>query len=158
MAKMEKDVVREAKAKAARFCSYRERAPQEVREKLAGLGLEGAQLEQALQELARDGFVDERRFASAYANGKLRIKRWGKLKIKRGLENYQLDQDCINMALESLPDDEYQQIMQQHIEQKLQRLNEPDPYVRNHKTAQNLISKGFEPDRVWSYLKGLHRL
>lgn len=153
MSSKEKDIVREAKVKAARFCAYRERAPLEVREKLVSYGLDGDQLDQTFNELVQEGFLNEQRFASAYANGKLRIKKWGKLKIRRGLEIYQLDPGCIFTALKLLPEIEYMDTMKQHIERKGRKLKENDPYIRKHKIAQFVISKGFEPDLVWDYLK-----
>lgn len=152
MCNQEKDLVREAKLKAARFCAYRERAPLEVREKLESCGLTGAQLEQVLRELADDGFVNEQRFAAAYANGKLRIKKWGKLKIRRGLESYKLNNECVCRALDSLPESEYLETMNKLIEKKRRLLKISDPFIRNHKIAQFVISKGFEPDLIWEYL------
>lgn len=89
----------------------------------------------------------------AYASGKLRMNKWGKLKIKMGLESYQLDPACIEKALDALPEDEYMAIMARHIEKKLQSLKTEDSFVRNHKVARLVISKGFEPELVWQNLK-----
>ena len=153
MSNMEKDLIREAKVKAARFCAYRERAAVEVRNKLESYGLESHQLEQVILELEHDGFLNEQRFAKSYASGKLRIKKWGRLKIKRGLEAYELPVEQIGKALESLPPSEYQETMKGLVQKKRSSLKESDPFVRNHKIAQFVISKGFEPDMVWTYLK-----
>ena len=150
---MEKDIVREAKIKAARFCAYRERAPMEVREKLAAYGLEGDQMEEVLNELIEENFLNESRFASAYARGKLRSNKWGKIKIRKGLESYQLNQSAIDQALKELPQDEYLSIMVQLIKKKQRSLKVTNPFVRNHKIAHFVISKGFEPDIVWAELR-----
>jgi regulatory protein len=149
----QKDLLQEAKVKMARFCSYRERAPEEVRQKLAQYNLSDQKIEQVMNVLMEHDFVNERRFAGAYANGKLNINKWGKLKIRQGLEHYKLDPDHIDEALGKLPDDQYQATMIKHIEKKQRSLKHKDPFVRNHKVAQFVISKGFEPDLVWKILK-----
>ena len=150
---MEKDITREAKIKAARFCAYRERAPEEVREKLRGYGLSPDQCEQVLQELVDENFINEQRFAKAYASGKLRINKWGKLKIRNGLDGYQVNEKYIERALIALPEEEYLSTMKDLINKKQGSLDVTDPYVRNHKVARYVISKGFEPDLVWDHLK-----
>jgi len=149
----QKDLVREAKIKAARFCSYRERAPTEVREKLDGYGLLPDQQERVLSELIEENFINEGRFATAYANGKLRINKWGKIKIRNGLQSYRVGEKCIEQALNALPEDEYLSTMLALMKKKQAFLDIADPYVRNHKVAQFVISKGFEPDLVWRSLK-----
>jgi regulatory protein len=149
----QKELIREAKIKMARFCSYRERAPEEVRMKLAEYNLNEGDMEQIMKVLIEQDFVNERRFARAYANGKLRINKWGKLKIKQGLEHFKVDPDRIEEALHKLPQDQYQTTLIKHIEKKLGSLKDTDPFVRNHKAAQFVISKGFEPELVWRHLK-----
>ena len=150
-----KDVARAAKIKAARFCAYQERAPLEVRKKLGGYGLTGDEIEQVLRELVSEGFLNENRFAMSYAKGKLRIKKWGKLRIRMGLEQYKIDPSCIARGLEAIPNDEYEEVLKQHVNKKWQSVNITDPFIRNHKVAQYLMSKGFEPDLIWEHLKDL---
>jgi regulatory protein len=153
MSYKEKDEVREAKIKAARFCAYRERAPLEVFQKLRGYGLISGDVEQVLEELIRDGFLNENRFAISYANGKLRQKKWGKIKIRRGLEQYKIESNCIDVVLEAIPNDEYQDILKKLLDKKWLSLKISDPFIRKHKVAQFVISKGFEPSLIWEYLK-----
>ena len=153
MSNNQKEVIKEAKIKAARYCSYRERAPEEVREKLTKYGLRSHQVAQVLKELKDENFINEQRFANAYASGKLRINKWGRIKIKMGLERSKVDPVYVNRALNNLPEDEYNTIMIKHIQKKQGALNIQDHFLRNHKIAQFVISKGFEPDLVWQYLK-----
>ena len=153
MSNNQKDLIKEARIKAARFCSYRERAPEEVRQKLIKQGLNDSQVEDMLQELIDDNFINEQRFATAYANGKLRINKWGRIKIRQGLERHLVDPTCMEKALHSLEEAEYRAIMISLIQKKHHSLKITDPFIRNHKIAQFVISKGFEPDLVWQSLK-----
>jgi len=152
---MEKDVVRDAKNKAARFCAYQERAPKQVKEKLGAYGLPEDQVVKVMEELVNEGFINEGRFARSYANGKFRLKKWGKLKIKLGLERLELDPICIESVLRDIPTGEYKQILTQLIEQKWNAVKAQDSYIRKHKVAQFAMSRGFEPDLIWNLLKEL---
>ena len=67
--------------KAADYCAYQERSQQQVRDKLYDYGLHSDQVEEALSELIQQGFINEERFAIAYAGGKFRMKGWGRKKI-----------------------------------------------------------------------------
>lgn len=72
--------------KLARYCAYQERCRQDVRLKLAGLGVRGAaETARWIKRLEAEGFLDENRFARAYCRGKFRQNRWGRRKIIMGL-------------------------------------------------------------------------
>ena len=74
-----------AKSKAEAYCAYQERSQYEVRGKLISLGMRNQELEEIILHLIETNFLNEERFAKAYAQGKLRVKGWGKNKIKQGL-------------------------------------------------------------------------
>ena len=103
-----RDPLLEAKIKAARFCAYRERTQQEVRDKLYQYGLHQEQVEELISDLITEGFINEERFAIAYASGKFRLKKWGRLKIQRGLEQHGLTTYCINKGLDAVEAEDYQ--------------------------------------------------
>jgi regulatory protein len=76
----------QAKPKIEKFCAYQERSHQQVKRKLQGYGLNGMDADILLVELMHANFLNEERFAMAYARGKFKIKGWGKAKIKQGLK------------------------------------------------------------------------
>ena len=147
------DLLKNAKLKAARYCAYRERTQNEVREKLHGQGVLGQQAEAIIAELITEGFINEERFALAYASGKFRLKKWGKLKIKQGLQAHGLTPYCVDKGLAAIDEVDYQSTLQQLMKQKWASLNVADLFVKKHKTAQYLIGKGFEPEHIWELLK-----
>ena len=69
-----------AHAKLEHYCAYQERSQQEVRDKLYNYGLHSAEVEDVICELIGANFLNEERFANAYALGKFRIKQWGEIK------------------------------------------------------------------------------
>ena len=88
--------------KAEAYCAYQERSQYEVRGKLISLGIYHQELEQIILNLLETNFLNEERFANAYARGKMRMKSWGKNKIKQGLKFKQVSPPLIKKALQNL--------------------------------------------------------
>ncbi len=142
----------EAKTKAARFCAYQERTQQELRMKLQDWGVPAEEGEMLIVELISEGFVNEERFSVLFSGGKFRQNKWGRNKIRLALQQKGLTDRCIESGLSSIDPDDYRQTMLKLLKNKFDNLQENDPFVRKHKTAQYLIGKGFEPDLIWEAL------
>ena len=144
----------EAIKKAYRYCAYQERSQQEVRDKLYELGLHKMDVELSISQLITEGFINEERFAIAYAGGKFRMKQWGKIKIKLALQQKRISEYCIKKALKEINPREYQKTLEKEIASYSKKISEKNPLKKNYKIAQHLISKGFEGDLVWEVLIG----
>ncbi|WDF53353.1 regulatory protein RecX [Mucilaginibacter sp. KACC 22063] len=142
-----------ALAKAEHYCAYQERSQQEVRDKLYEWGLWTDAIERIISELIAGNFLNEERFAEAYARGKMNIKHWGKVKIKQGLKIKRVSDPLIRKALLKLDADDYYRILQQVIEKKNRSLTEKDTFKRNYKLKQYALSRGFENDLISDVLK-----
>jgi len=139
--------------KAAHYCAYQERAQQEVRDKLYEWGLWPAAVENIIVKLIGEGFLNEERFAKAYATGKFRQKGWGKNKIKQGLKLKRVPDVLIKKALNTIDADAYETTLRSIIEKKAILLKEKDGYKRRHKLQQYGLSRGFESDLILDILK-----
>jgi len=134
--------------KSEAFCAYQERSSFEVIEKLKRMGAEDGEILQVLNALIDAKFLDDERFAKAYAVGKLRIKHWGVNKIKQGLQLKRIDRELIAQAIAAMYDEEnYIGILQQVAQRKWQELHkEKDPWMRKQKLFRFLASRGFNYD------------
>jgi regulatory protein len=138
--------------KIKRYCAYQERSQQEVRDKLYSEGLHKKEVELAVSQLVTEGFINEERFAVAYAGGKFRIKQWGRVKIKMELKARKISDYCIKKALSSIDENDYRKSIQKVIDNYGKKLKEKDQRKRNYKIAHHAISRGFEADQVWDIL------
>ena len=111
--------VQQAFIKASKYCAYQERTQQEVREKLHAYGIFGDDAEEVICMLIEDNYINEERFAIAYAGGKFRIKKWGKVKIEKNLRQKGLSNYCINQGLAVIDHEEYTQTLEQLIEKNV---------------------------------------
>jgi regulatory protein len=145
----------EAFARACRYCAYQERSHSEVKNKLYEFGLSRSDVDELLSRLITDGFLNEERFAKAFAGGKFRMKNWGRLKIVSELEAHGLTPNCIRSGLKEINDDDYRETLINILRKKSDQLLEENEFVRRDKLSKYAIQKGFEPDLVWKTLKEL---
>jgi len=143
----------EALAKIYNFCAYQERSHPEVKKRLFDYGLHTDEVDQILSRLITEGFVNEERFAKAFAGGKFRMKKWGRIKIENELSALGLSQNCINRGMKEIVDEDYTKTLQQVLEKKNMLSSEPDLFKKRNKLAQYAIGRGYEPDLVWRLIK-----
>lgn len=134
------------------FCAYQERCTQEVRTKLERLGADESLSNEVLKHLKEHRFLDDKRFVEAYVQGKLRIKKWGRQKIKAALFQKRIDAKLIQEGIYAfISDDEYQQVIESLIERKNRELSsEKNPQIKKQKLMRFLLSRGFQYDEFSS--------
>ena len=146
-----------ARQRIENWCAYQERSQQETRDKLYEYGMHKADVEQIITELIGNNFLNEERFAIAFAGGKFRIKRWGKIKIKLELRQRKVSDYCINKALKQIPDNDYFSTLEKVISQKSKLVKEPNKIKKHYKLIQYASSRGFEKDLIIDVLKELEK-
>ena len=139
----------EAKVKAMAYCAYQERSQQQVRDKLYEYGLSPDEVENMIADLISENFLNEERFAKAYAGGKFRIKQWGRYKIKKGLQQHRISEACIRKGMNEIDPEDYYNTLKSLLEKKESLLSEKDPFTLKNKLARYALGKGFEQDLVW---------
>ncbi len=145
----------EARQKIERYCAYQERCHSEVRSKLLSYGLLSSTADQLITELIQTNFLDEERYARAYASGKFRMKKWGRRKIELKLKEKQVHSKCIELGLSEIGESEYLTTLKQLAEVKLYNAKGLSTYNARGKAAQYLYSRGFESDLVWQVIDEL---
>lgn len=145
----------EALAKIQHYCAYQERSHKEVKTKLYDYGLYSSQVDEIVSQLITDGFLNEERFAKAYAGGKFRMKKWGKLKIKNKLEFLGLTKNCIQRGLKEIQPADYSKTLKALIKKKSDESKEENLFKKRDKVARFVVGKGYEPELVWEYVRDL---
>lgn len=141
--------IERALQKIKHYCSYQERCHQEVKEKLYSFGLYKKEVELLLSQLVEENFLNEERYALAFAGGKFRIKQWGRIKIRHELTKNNVSDYCIKTALSSIDETEYKKTLQKLFDLKNKSLvAETNLFIKKQKIITSLIQKGFEPTLV----------
>jgi regulatory protein len=141
--------------KMKNWCAYQERSQNEVRQKLYEYRLEQDAVESIIIDLIEEKFINEERFAMAFASGKFRIKHWGKNKIKMGLKMHKVSDYCISKALKSIDGDEYEKVLIKVLEKKVRLTKGTDSRKKYYAILNYAVSRGFESDIAIEHLKVL---
>ena len=81
------------------------------------------------------------------------MKAWGKIKITRALKLKKVPDKIINSALSEIDASDYEKTLKKLIHERARKVKEKNPLKKKYKIAQYAISRGFEPELVWSFLK-----
>ena len=138
----------QALQKLKHYCTYQERCHSEVKEKLFNLGVWKKEHDEIISTLIEENYLNEERFAIAYAGGKWRVKHWGRVKIKYELKQKQVSEYCIKKALQQISQEEYLAVLKKLADEKYASLKAEQYLVRKKKTMDYLLNKGFEMDLV----------
>lgn len=109
---------KEALGRLADMCARSERCESELRRKLAGWGIAPSDADKIMAWLAAKRFVDDARFARAYAADKLRISRWGPRKIRQGLCAKRVAPEAVAAAMAAIDPEECRQALRGILEAK----------------------------------------
>ena len=134
------------------WCAYQERCQQDARTKLYELGLWPEAVENIIVKLIEDNFLNEERFATAFARGKFTIKKWGRIKIKQELKQKRIGDYCLKKAMQQIDETEYMATLKNLIDSKRKLIKEKSPIKLNYKLMNYVLSKGYEKDLVFDIL------
>ena len=140
----------QALQKLKHYCAYQERCHQEVKEKLYNLGVWKKDHDEIIAALIEENYLNEERFAIAFAGGKFRMKQWGRVKIKYELKQKQVSDYSIKKALKQIDEETYQSVLEKLAKEKYAALKGEQYLIRKKKTIDYLIQKGFEAELAGS--------
>lgn len=83
-------------------CSRREYCRKEIAAKLARMDISDSERDGIMEKLCREKYIDEQRYASAFARDKSRLQGWGPRKISFALAAKGIERDMIDAALGSI--------------------------------------------------------
>ncbi|MDR0802513.1 regulatory protein RecX [Fluviicola sp.] len=148
----------ETKYKIEAYCAYQDRCHFEVKNKLLSWGQSPDQADQLIAYLVEHKFLDEGRFVESYVSGKLRIKHWGRIRIRQGLRLKQISEQIIQLVFKTIDPDEYYEILRHEITKKQKDLAmEKDPWKQKAKVLRYMQSKGFENDLIYDVLASVEK-
>lgn len=116
--------------KMRRMCSRREYCVADIRKKLL-VQLDGnaAEADEIIAMLLNEKYVDDLRYASAYARDKASISGWGAVKIRYMLASKGISADIIASALDEIDSGKAQARLDKLMETKFKTLKD-DPQCR----------------------------
>lgn len=146
---------------ASARCARRETCRRDIESKLRETDLAPAVVEEVLERLESEGFIDHARFARAFVHDKLEYDRWGRLKIAQALRLKGIDRSEIAIAMdETIDEKQYADILRRLLIAKQRTLrfdpgDEREAYVASQKLLRFAVSRGFESHLVFNAIEHL---
>lgn len=138
--------------KAMSLCAGREYCYSEIRQKLTSWGVKNEDFERILKALTDGKFIDEERYAIAFAKDKFIYNKWGKIKIGSALKMKRITDEKITVALNTIDDAEYLDLLKNIIEKHKRTVKAKNQYDLKGKILRHALSKGFESHLVYDLL------
>ncbi|MDX9929725.1 MAG: regulatory protein RecX [Bacteroidales bacterium] len=127
------------------MCASREQCISDIKSKIEKWGLiSGNEVQKIADQLVREGFIDEQRFAGAYANDKLHYNKWGRIKIAYNLRMKRISEAIIAEAVNNLDEEEYRETALKIVVSLLKARKGEDPRSRNARILRSMQGRGFE--------------
>lgn len=148
--------VAEARQWMERYCAYQERCHREVRQKLRDMQMIPEAADAIMVHLIKEGFLSEERFARTFVRGKFRQKKWGKIRLKRELQERGISSYLIDTALrEEIPEQAYRETFGSLAKKRWDALQGEPAERRRQKWYTYLQYRGWENDRIFEMLNRL---
>lgn len=128
-------------------CSKREYCRSDIRRKaMEKLDWDSSAADEVLVSLVEDGYVDDLRYASAFAREKSALTGWGPVKIRFALSSKQIPRETIDKAMEEVDDEKAAARLQRLLESKYKSL-QGDPEIKL-KLLKFALSRGYDYDSI----------
>lgn len=145
----------ETRSRARKWCDMQERAHSDVRKKLKSWGVFSDETEQIIAELISANYLNEERFATAFARGKFRIKGWGWNKIQQQLKLKGVSSYSIRKAREEIDPEEYLDTLENLLLKKSRTIRETDPWKKKQKLLRYAFGRGYPVEEINKALDNL---
>lgn len=129
-------------------CSTTELCLDDVQRRLDGFDLTDSQRQEIIDRLLREKYVDESRYAHAFANDKIRFSGWGRVKIGQALRQKHIPAHCIDEALGNISDEECLDVLRPLLTTKRRSVRGSTDYEINAKLIRFALGRGFEYELI----------
>ena len=133
------------------LCSRREYCRKDVLKKvMTALDGDAAKAEEVVGKLVEERYVDDRRYAAAFARDKASIAGWGAAKIRYMLAAKGVDREIIASALEEVDVSRADARLEKRMENKARSLKDDPP--RRMKLLRFGVGRGYGYEEVSSMI------
>lgn len=138
----------QAFVKLSALCARSEHCQHEMQEKMRQWGVSEQEQAQVMERLVKGSYVDDNRYARAFAKDKVRYNKWGRRKVEQALWLKHIDKDIIKQTLDEIDDDEYLAVLRPLLKQKRKSTKAKSEYEITIKLIKFALSKGFTMDII----------
>ena len=149
--------ISEAKAfsRMSNLCARRECCVFDVKTKLQRYDLEPDVVDNIINQLKEEKYIDELRFTRSFINDKVRFNKWGKVKINFALRKKRIPENIVTKVFLDYSDDELNDSLQDLLQAKWKTIKANSEYEKRTKLIRFGLGRGFEMGSILECLKKL---
>ena len=138
----------EAYLRLAALCAQAEHCEYEMQEKMRRWEIADDAQARVMQRLITERYVDDERFARAFANDKVKYNKWGRRKVEQAMWLKHIAEDIRQRVLDSIDDEEYIAILRPLLQQIRRSVKAHNDYELRQKLIKFAIGRGFTMDII----------
>ena len=155
---------RERKSKTAaqalqslmRLCSRAEKSTGDARRLMRTWGVPEAEQQEVVDKLVAQRFIDNRRYAEAYAREKSSLAGWGARKIAMQLRQKGVERDVITQTLAMLDADAQNDKLVEKLQRKQRTTKAANDYELRGKLLRYALGLGYDYEQAMGALDKIH--
>jgi regulatory protein len=149
MAKKEKNILNDI----MQYCARSEHCTKDVVTKLKSWEVDEEEIEGILEQLRKENFLNDARYAKAYVNDKWKLDHWGKRKIRHQLFLKNIDDALFQPPLDAIDEEEYRAELAAQLSRKEKELEDNEKNQVINKLFNFAVSRGFEEELIMKWLQ-----
>ena len=139
--------------KIRHYCSYQERCISEVEQKLKEFAVQKKMIPGIINQLQKEGYLNEERFAKAFAGGKFRLNKWGHYRIEYEMRVRGIPELMIQQGMAEIDGKEYLQTLRELMIHKLNGIKTEKNVNIREKIINFAFGKGYEMEHILVIIK-----
>ena len=133
-----------------RLCARAERSTGDARRLMRRWGVDESEQHKILDRLIADRYIDNHRYAEAYAREKSRLAGWGAKKIALHLRQKGVASDIIGEVVTSLDSEAQQGRLDEKLRRKVRSVKAANDYELRGKLLRYVLGMGYDYDTAKS--------
>lgn len=140
---------------AIKYLSKKMRCKLEVKKFLIEKGLQEFEVEEIINKLIMQGYIDDKAYASAYINDRINLSNDGPYKIIDNLKKYEIKEEIIKNSMLIYTDDMQTERVKKLVNKCVKSNNNKSKMVLKNKIYMNLISLGYNKSIISNILNNV---
>ena len=137
------------------YCLYQDRCIKEVKNKLYSFKVSSQLVENIVEYLIDNDYLNEERYTKMFIQGKLRIKKWGRIKLNYELKSKGIDIKIINENINQISEEDYIKYFNEFSTNKIKFLKgSKDQKIRSF--INYFTYRGWENSLIYEKLKDVN--
>ncbi len=138
----------EAFLRLSALCAQAEHCEYEMQEKMRRWQLPDDAQARVMQRLVSERYVDDNRYALAFARDKVKYNKWGRRKVEQALWQKRIADDIRQQVLDSIGDADYISVLRPLLQQKRRAVKARNDYELRMKLVKFALGRGFTMDVI----------